>query len=56
MGPAKGPKQRERADEEEYEQEHLVVHKESSWLEMGRKDRFLLRRKHKDRREGQSSG
>jgi hypothetical protein len=54
MGPAKGTKQREKEHEEE--QEHMLVHEESSWLEMRRRDRLLPRRKNTEPREGKSSG
>jgi hypothetical protein len=47
MGPTQGTKQRER----EQEEEHLLVHLESSWLEMRSRDRFLLIRKNKEPRE-----
>lgn len=47
MGPTQGTKQRER----EQEEEHLLFHLESSWLEMRSRDRFLLIRKNKEPRE-----
>jgi hypothetical protein len=56
IGTAKGTKQRQRADEKEHEQKHMYIHEAFSLLEMRRRDRFLLRRKNKDRREGKSSG
>jgi hypothetical protein len=56
MEPAKGTKQCQRADEQEHEQKHRYIHEAFSLLEMRRRDRFLLRRKKKDRREGKSSG
>jgi hypothetical protein len=56
IGPAKRTQQHQREDEQEHEQVHLVVHEESSWLEMRRRDLLLLRRKNKERREGKSSG
>ena len=55
MGKAMGTQQRQRADEHEYEQVHLVVHEASSWLEMGKRDQFLLSSKNKDCEQGKSS-
>jgi len=52
MGPTQGTKQRER----EQEEEHLLVHLESSWLEMRSRDHFLLIRKNKEPREGSQAG
>jgi hypothetical protein len=44
MGPAQGTQQHQREDEKEHEQKHMYVHEAFSWLEMSRRDRFLLRR------------
>ncbi len=52
MGPTQGTKQHER----EQEEEHLLVHLESSWLEMRSRDRFLLIRKNKEPRAGSQAG
>ncbi len=55
MRKAVGTQQRQRADAHEDEQVHLVVHEASSWLEMGKRDRFLLCSKNKDCGQGKSS-
>jgi hypothetical protein len=44
MGTAKSTQQRQREEEHEHEQKHMDVHEAFSLLEMGRRDRFLLKR------------
>jgi hypothetical protein len=55
MGKAVSTQQRQKEDKNEQEQKHKDVHEAFSLLEMRRRNRFLLKKENKDRREGKSS-